>query len=243
MKSANEIFEKEISLPFRTVNGIFLSLPFEEYGDTTKLLSPFQARCIQEIREEKRPSEIIEAFFEEHPKYWDTNSQQKLLLTMVQLVKRQLAIIRAIEHQVTMKEIQNEGPGPIELLNGEIEAKEIETKARETLLSSELHLSIRPEESYHRSNLLEEVSDRVVQQLDNAELAGSEESLWQLGATDAGDDGANHLQAQYENLIDHSISQLIPALEKVQIDLEKRWLKPFRNRGCSSTAADCRDFV
>lgn len=229
MKNINEIFEKKISLPFRTVNGIFLSLPFEEYGDTTKLLSPFQARCIQEIREGKRPREIIEAFFEEHPKYWDTNSQQKLLLTMVQLIKRQLAIIRAIEQQVTTKELQNEGSSPIELLTGEIKAKEIEAKARETLLVSQLHFSIHPEDSFHYSSLLEEVSDRVVQQFDNAELAGSEESLWQLGATNAGDDDANMLQTQYEALINHTVSHLLPVIGKVQVDLEKRWLEPFQN--------------
>ena len=92
-----ERFNENVLSKYQIYNSLFLTLPFNDIRKTGSLLPLFQEVCEKGFKENKNPSEIVEAFFK---KYLDDPSEKDmndLLFRFIQYIERQVVLFDAIE--------------------------------------------------------------------------------------------------------------------------------------------------
>ncbi len=95
--SKAEIFDRSVLSKFHVYNSVFLTLPFDEIGDTGSLLPLFSEVCEKGFSMEKSPMQIVDFFFDKYLNVLDDKSRLDLLFRFIQYVERQIVLFDAIE--------------------------------------------------------------------------------------------------------------------------------------------------
>lgn len=91
----------------------FLSLPFEDLPEAGALLMKFSDFCIQGIKEQKSPREILDQFFKEVARVYEEKEQIELLFWFLQFIERQVVLFDAIEDAIFEKTHKENGRGTL----------------------------------------------------------------------------------------------------------------------------------
>ncbi len=95
--SKAERFDQSVLSKFHVYNSVFLTLPFDEIGDTGSLLPLFSEVCEKGFAMEKSPTQIVHFFFDKYLDALDDKARLDLLFRFIQYVERQIVLFDAIE--------------------------------------------------------------------------------------------------------------------------------------------------
>ncbi|QLE02563.1 phosphoenolpyruvate carboxylase [Galbibacter sp. BG1] len=116
-------FNESVLSRYQIYNSIFITLPFDEIGNTGVFLPLFSETCEKGFDENKNPTEIVNRFFD---KYYDKPSETDkfdLLFRFIQYIERQVVLFDAIE-DATFPVVNNmDGRGTLRNIKEEAEAK------------------------------------------------------------------------------------------------------------------------
>lgn len=90
-------FNSEVISRYELYNSLFLTLPFYKIKDTGTLLPLFFKHCEEGVKNEKTPTEIIEAFFKKYTTYSDSKDIVDVLFRFIQYIERQVVLFDAVE--------------------------------------------------------------------------------------------------------------------------------------------------
>ncbi len=92
----------------------FLGLPFEDLPQVGSLLIGFSEYCVQALKEEKSPDDIVRQFFNEVADVHEEKEQVELLFWFLQFIERQVVLFDAIEDAIFEKTHDRSAPGSLE---------------------------------------------------------------------------------------------------------------------------------
>ena len=178
-----ERFNENVLSKYQIYNSLFLTLPFNDIRKTGSLLPLFQEVCEKGFKENKNPSEIVEAFFK---KYLDDPSEKDmndLLFRFIQYIERQVVLFDAIEDAAFPIVNNMDGIGTLRNIKEESESRNQNEKLREFLT----RFKVRPTLTAHPTQFYPGAVLGIITDLDKAiqndDLVKIKQLLSQLGKT------------------------------------------------------------
>ncbi len=95
--SKAERFDQSVLSKFHVYNSLFLTLPFDEIGNTGALLPLFAEVCEKGFIKQESPQQIVDFFSNKYLEPSDERAKLDLLFRFIQYVERQIVLFDAIE--------------------------------------------------------------------------------------------------------------------------------------------------
>ena len=220
-----ERFNENVLSKYQIYNSLFLTLPFNDIRKTGSLLPLFQEVCEKGFKENKNPSEIVEAFFK---KYLDDPSEKDmndLLFRFIQYIERQVVLFDAIEDAAFPIVNNMDGIGTLRNIKEESESRNQNEKLREFLT----RFKVRPTLTAHPTQFYPGAVLGIITDLDKAiqndDLVKIKQLLSQLGKTPFFKkekptplDEAISLIWYFENVFYQSVSKIYSYIQQNMFD-------------------------
>ncbi|MCW5519066.1 phosphoenolpyruvate carboxylase [Aureitalea sp. L0-47] len=178
-----ERFNTQVLSRYQIYNSVFMTLPFDAITRTGVLLPLFQDVCEAGFRENKNPTEIVTAFFQQFTDQHSEKEQINLLFRFIQYIERQVVLFDAVEDAAFTTINNMDGIGTLRNIKEEANDKNKKEELKDYLK----HFKIRPVLTAHPTqfypgNVLGIITD-LAKAIDQTDLEFIKKLLAQLGKT------------------------------------------------------------
>lgn len=117
-----ERFNNEVASKYQIYNGIFMTLPFDKIANTGGLLPLFYQLCVSGYEKSKKPTEIVNYFFERYMRDATLEERNTMLFKFIQYIERQVVLFDAIEDAAFGQVNNLDGRGSLRSIKDEAQA-------------------------------------------------------------------------------------------------------------------------
>jgi len=176
-------FEREVLSRYNVYNSVFLTLPFENIGNTGALLPLFAEACEKGFADGHSPKDIVTAFLSKYLEDADEKSVIALMFRFVQYIERQVVLFDAVEDAAFAKVNDMEGQGSLREVKDDVESEHRRAAIQEFLA----HFNVRTVLTAHPTQFYPGAVLGIITDLTDAirsdDLPAIKQLLSQLGKT------------------------------------------------------------
>ncbi|MFY8187170.1 MAG: phosphoenolpyruvate carboxylase [Flavobacterium sp.] len=178
-----ERFNEQVRDKYQVYHNVFMTLPFDNIGNTGALLPMFSELCEHGFSNEKSPSEIITLFFKQYFPNADEAEQVSILFRYIQYIERQVVLFDAIEDAGFPIVNNMEGTNSLRAMKDKADSKQLRNALKDFLN----HFQVRPVLTAHPTQfypgaVLGIITD-LTEAIRNNNLKEIKKLLAQLGKT------------------------------------------------------------
>uniref|UniRef100_UPI00404B2AF6 phosphoenolpyruvate carboxylase n=1 Tax=Flavobacterium sp. TaxID=239 RepID=UPI00404B2AF6 len=176
-------FNEQVRDKYQIYHNVFMTLPFDNIGNTGALLPLFAELCESGFAHSKSPTEIIDLFFTQYFPNANEEEQVSILFRYIQYIERQVVLFDAIEDAAFPIVNNMEGTNSIRALKDKADNKDLQNSVKDFLN----HFQIRPVLTAHPTqfypgSVLGIITD-LTDAIRNDDLKVIKKLLAQLGKT------------------------------------------------------------
>ena len=178
-----ECFNREVLSKYQIYNSLFLTLPFDEIGNTGVLLPLFAEVCDNGFKKQETPTQIVDFFASKFMENPSESERISLMFRFIQYIERQIVLFDAIEDAAFPMINNPEGQGSLRELRDHAETKNKMDELRDFLQNFRVRpvLTAHPTQFYPGSvlGIITDLTDAIREN----ELGTIKQLLSQLGKT------------------------------------------------------------
>lgn len=178
-----ERFNQYVREKYQVYHNVFMTLPFDNIGNTAVLLPLFKEVCEEGYRSEQNPETIIHTFFEKYLPNATEEEKINTLFRYIQYVERQVVLFDAIEDASFPLVNNMEGTSSVRSMKDRADSKELRMQLKEFLAHFQVRavLTAHPTQFYPGSvlGIITDLTDAIRKD----DLKEIKKLLAQLGKT------------------------------------------------------------
>lgn len=128
-----ERFTNHVETRYQVYHNMFLSLPFDNIGNTGTYLPIFAKMCEEGFEHEEEPKTILKAFFDKYCPNFDEQGQIDVLFRYIQYIERQVVLFDAIEDAAFPVVNNMEGTSSVRAMKDRANSLELRRKLKDFL--------------------------------------------------------------------------------------------------------------
>lgn len=128
-----ERFVNHVETRYQVYHNMFLSLPFDNIGNTGTYLPLFAKLCEEGFLREEDPKSILKSFFTKHFPQADEQGQVDILFRYIQYIERQVVLFDAIEDAAFPIVNNMEGTSSVRAMKDRADSLELRRKLKDFL--------------------------------------------------------------------------------------------------------------
>ena len=133
-------FNDSVLAKYQVYNSVFMTLPFDDVSKTGTLLPLFHQTCVEGFQEGKKPTEIINGFFDKYLSSSSEESRIGLLFKFIQYIERQVVLFDAIEDAAFPVVNNMSGVGTLRNIKEEASSKRVKRELQKYLEDFKIRL-------------------------------------------------------------------------------------------------------